>query len=239
MTEHKIGLIIVENRAFIERIAWYSVGVVNLLGFVDHQKKAMADEFGTGTACRWKGHSLVLTAEHVIADARPSDLAFLLRVDDAINWEGTGKPEKVIERVPLPVEKIVRCKKHDLAAIVLRTKELAPFHMQFCELPKYLSKGRTTRRKGSLILLGYPKDRLFVVSKTKTTNAEAYYHAARPTILAATLAKPPGKTLSSSYDSKRDVLLNYAPLDPKMEPYGFSGAAVWSERAERSGAVVS
>jgi hypothetical protein len=43
MTEHKIGLMMVENRAFIERIAWYTVGIVNLLVDVDYQKKTMAD----------------------------------------------------------------------------------------------------------------------------------------------------------------------------------------------------
>ncbi len=236
MTEHKIGLMMVENRAFIERIAWYTVGIVNLLVDVDYQKKTMADGLGTGTACTWKGHRLILTAEHVIAKAEPKDLAFLLRVDEAINWEGTGKPEKVVERVSLPVERIVRCMEHDLAAIVLRTEELTPFHMQFCELPEHLSKRRTAKREGSLILLGFPTDRIFDVSKIKTANAEAYYHAARPTILTGTIAKP-RKNLSSLYQQKRDVLLHYMPTDPQMEPFGFSGAAAWSERAERSGAL--
>jgi hypothetical protein len=125
---------------------------------------------------------------------------------------------------------------HDLAAIVLRTEELTRFHMQFCELPDHLSKRRTATRKGSLILLGFPTDRIFDVSKIKTANAEAYYHAARPTILTGTIAKP-RKNLSSAYQQKRDVLLHYTPTDPQMEPFGFSGAAAWSERAERSGVL--
>jgi hypothetical protein len=235
-TEHKIGLMMVENRAFIERIAWYTVGIVNVLVDVDYQKRTMADGLGTGTACTWKGHRLILTAEHVIANAQPKDLAFLLRVDEAIKWEGSGEPEKVVERVSLPVERIVRCMEHDLAAIVLRTEELTPFHMQFCELPEHLSKRRTAKRKGSFILLGFPTDRIFDVSKVKTANAEAYYHAARPTILAGTIAKP-RKNLSSTYQQKRDVLLHYKPTDPQMKPFGFSGAAAWSERAERSGVL--
>jgi len=37
MTEHKIGLMMGENKAFIERIAWYTVGIVNLLVDVDYQ----------------------------------------------------------------------------------------------------------------------------------------------------------------------------------------------------------
>jgi len=106
--------------------------------------------------------------------------------------------------------------------------------MQFCELPDHLSKRRTTKRKGSLILLGYPTDRIFDVSKIKTAEAEAHYHAARPTILTGTIAKPPSKPLSSHYRPKRDVLVHYTPLDPNMKPQGFSGAAAWSERAERS-----
>ena len=235
MTEHKIGLMIGENKAFIERIAWYSVGVVNLLADVDHQNKTMADVLGTGTACTWKGHRLILTAEHVVAKAEPDSLA--LRVDDAINWEGMGKPEEVVSRVSLPVERIVRCKEHDLAAIVLRADDLTGFRMQFCELPKQLAKSRTTKREGSLILLGYPTDRIFAVSKTKTANAKANYFAVRPTILTGPIAKPPSKAFSSRYDPERDVLVNYKPSDPKMKPYGFSGAAAWSERAERSGPV--
>lgn len=234
MTEHKIGLMMVENKAFIERIAWYSVGIVNLLADVDHQKKTMADGLGTGTACTWKGHKLILTAAHVIEEAEQEDLAFFLRVDDAIAWEGTGKPEKVVERVSLPVERIVRCVEHDLAAIVLRADDLADFRMQFCELPKYLSKRRTAKRRGSLILLGYPADKVFDVSKTKKANTEAYYHAARPIILSGPIAKRPPKPLSSLYRPKRDVLVHYTPVDPNMRPQGFSGAAAWSERGERS-----
>ena len=99
MTEHKIGLMMGENKAFIERIAWYSVGIVNLLAAVNHKERRVADDVGTGTACTWKGHKLILTAEHVIAQTEPKDVAFFLRVDDAINWEGSGKSEKVVERI--------------------------------------------------------------------------------------------------------------------------------------------
>jgi len=139
--------------------------------------------------------------------------------------------------VTLPVESIVRCKEHDLAAIVLRANDLASFRMQFCELPKQLATSRTLRREGSLILLGYPTDRIFTVAETRTANSEVNYHAVRPTILTGTIAKPPSKALSSRYDPERDVLVHYEPNDPKMKPHGFSGAAAWIDRAERSGQV--
>lgn len=237
MTEHKIGLLLTENRAFIERIAWYSVGVVNVLAGVDHQRRLKADEIGTGTACTWKGYHIILTADHVIANAKPSDLTFLLRVDDAIKWEGTGQREKVQARVTLPVEDIVHCKEKDLAAIVLRTKELSGFKMQFCELPKSLAKNRTPKSEGSLVLLGYPQDQAKLMSQAKTADSVANIFYLRPIVLAGTIAETPTKALSSRYDPDRDVLIKYEPLDPNMEPFGFSGAAGWCDRHERSGPI--
>jgi len=237
MTEHEIGLLLTENRAFIERIAWYSVGVVNLLAGVDHRERRAADEIGTGTACIWKDYHIILTADHVVAKTKPSDLAFLLRVDDAIKWEGTGEKEEVVARVALPVEDIVHCKEKDLAAIVLRARELSGFKMQFCELPKSLAKNRTPRSEGSLVLLGYPQDRATLMSQVKTADSIANIFYLRPIVLAGTIAEAPTKPLSSRYDPERDVLLNYAPADPNMEPYGFSGAAAWSDRHERSGTL--
>ena len=56
--------------------------------------------------------------------------------------------------------------------------------------------------------------RMMRSATSSPANAEAHYQAARPTILAGTIAKPPSKPLSSTYDPKRDVLVNYTPLDP-------------------------
>lgn len=237
MTEHEIGLMKTEYDAFIERIAWYSVGVVSVLSLVNRTDRRVADDVGSGTACTWKGHKLILTAEHVVADAEPKDLQFFLRVDDALNWEGSGKPQQVIARVALPVEDIIRHKEHDLAAIVLRSNDLTGIRMQFCELPEYLSKRRTVKTKGSLILLGFPKDKIFNVSITKTANTETHFNAASPIILKGTIAQRPKQTMAMRYRPERDVLLHYTPDDPQMGPHGFSGAAVWSQRPEQSGLV--
>jgi len=237
VTEHPKGEMDVKFKAFIERITWYSLGIVNIRADVNHQEKVMADAIGSGTACMWKGHRLILTAEHVVGDAEPDDLAFLLRVDDALNWEGIGKPEKVVPRVKLPIEAIVRDKKDDLAAIVLSSQLLVSSRIQFCELPKQLMKRRTLRRKGSLILHGFPRDQQFVLSEQKVSNAAVNYFAARPIILPATIAAPPSRALSSDYDPDRDVLVNYEPRELGMKPYGFSGAAVWCERLGQSGPI--
>jgi hypothetical protein len=98
--EHPKGEMDVKFKAFVERITWYSLGIIAIDADVSHEHRLRADAVGSGTACTWKGHSLILTAEHVIADTQPDRLAFLLRVDDALNWEGMGKPAKVVQRVP-------------------------------------------------------------------------------------------------------------------------------------------
>ena len=237
MAEHPKGLMVEEYQAFVERIAWYSVGIVHARADVDHAQRRMSDAVGSGTACNWKGQRLILTADHVVANAEPDGLAFLLRVDDAIKWEGSGNSEKVVRRVPLPVERIIRCKEHDLAAIVLRSPELSNTRLQFCELPKQLMKRRTLRRKGVLILLGFPVDRQFTISEVRSANAFINYSAARPTILHATIASLPSKPLSSRYDPERDVLVDYKPYDPKMRPHGFSGSAAWCDRLRRGRAL--
>jgi hypothetical protein len=228
---------IVEYQAFIERITWYSLGVVHVHGNVDYEKKIAKDAIGSGTTCTWKGHKLILTAAHVVGDAEPEHLAFLLRADDAINWEGMGTSEKVVQRVSLPIEKIIRCKEHDLAAIVLRTDKLSDGRIQFCELPKQLRRSRTLRTKGKLILHGFPYDRVFSVSEAKTANASVNYLAAKPTILHAPLAEPPSKPLASRYNPQRDVLVKYEPTEANMSPEGFSGAAAWCKRRAHSGTV--
>ena len=167
--------------------------------------------------------------------ADPEKLQFLVRVDDAINWGGTNKPERVVQRVSLPIEKIVRCKEHDLAAIVLRQKEVAGCRMRFCNLPKQLMRRRTLKTKGKFILHGYPWDRRFLFSKAQTPTAQINYFAAKPTILHASIAGPPSRALSSRYNPERDVLLNFEPDPPHIRPQGFSGAAAWCKRLPRSG----
>ena len=204
---------------------------------IDHTQRTAGDVLGTGTACRWKDYRIILTADHVVAEAKPSDLAFLLRVDDALQWERTGKDEEVISRVTLPVKDIVHCKEKDLAAIILNTKELSDSKMQFLELPKSLAKNRTSKSEGSLVLLGYPVDQKELYTQVKKSEAIANYFYLRPIILAGTLAETPTKPLDRRYDPNRDVLVNYTPADPNMKPHGFSGAAAWSDRKERSGTL--
>jgi hypothetical protein len=236
-SEHPKGEMDVKFKAFVERITWYSLGIIAIDADVSYEHRLRADAVGSGTACTWKGQKLILTAEHVIGDTQPDRLAFLLRVDDALNWEGMGKPAKIVQRVPLPIETIVRDKKNDLAAIVLRAELPTDSRMQFCELPRQLKRSRNLRSKGSLILHGFPKDQQYAISERKVSNASIRQLVAQPIILPVKIAPPPTRLLSH-YDPARDVLVHYEPPgELNMKPYGFSGAAVWCQRSRQSGPI--
>ena len=80
--------------------------IVNVSAAVDKHRRTISDEIGTGTACTFKGHKLILTAEHVIRKAEPADLKFLLRVEDAIDGESNGRTG-FASSVSLPIKQIV------------------------------------------------------------------------------------------------------------------------------------
>jgi hypothetical protein len=145
MTDHKKGLTIHENRAFVERIARHAVGIIKVSATVDQEHRIIADDIGTGTACDWEGRKIILTAKH-IANA-PKGLQFLFRVGEAIDWENgrTG----FASRVSLPIEKIVRCKDEDLAAIILKPDGLVALNVRFCEFPFRLCGSEVASGSGS------------------------------------------------------------------------------------------
>jgi len=93
MADQDIGLMIHENRAFIERAAWHVVCIVNVSATIDQAHRVIADEIGTGTACVFKSHKIILTAKHVLRGAKADDLRFLLRTGDAIDWDFHARRE--------------------------------------------------------------------------------------------------------------------------------------------------
>jgi len=227
MTEHKRGLTIHENRAFVERIAWHAVGIIKVSASVDHEHHVIADDIGTGTACGWEGRKIILAAKHVVINA-PKGLQFLLRVGEAVDWD--HGPTGFASRVSLPIEKIIGCKDEDLAAIILKPDGLDALNVRFCEFPKQLARTRSTKNDGSLIIIGYPHDCTFKVSESKTDE----FIACVPTVLTGHIAAAPENPISSSYDPDKHILIRYEPRSPDRKPFGYSGAGVWCDPAERS-----
>ena len=225
---------IAENRAFAEKAVWHTVGIINQRHDVCESERIISDVIGTGSACSWKGRKLILTAKHVVDKAERTGLRFLLRAGDAIDWDMTGRTE-VIESVSLPIERIVRWREGDLAAIVLRSGELDESRVQFCELPKMLARDETVSTDGGVLLIGHPLDQFKKVSEVKQGGMLVEILASVPNMLMGEVVVKPDRALSSEYDPERDILVRFAPNTRGLKPHGYSGAGVWCDPAVNRG----
>jgi len=215
-----------EARAVVEKIGWSSVCVVNLSAAKTPYRGVASEEIGAGTACLCKGYKLILTAGHVVGGAGPSDLGFMPRVGTAIDWEDEGKAQ-IADRLSLPVEAIVRSRKDDLAAIVLRPDALPALNGHFCELPAKF--GYMLSGNGAVALMGYPVDQTRPVSKTKGGDSLTELRAVVPTTVMEEVVSESPLFLSSEYDPDRHLLIQFAPAEGGLKPFGYSGAGVWAD----------
>lgn len=236
MRDHITGLTVEENKAFVEAIAWYVVCIVNLGAEQSVAQRTISDSIGTGTACTFQGHTIILTAEHVVADAQSEDLRFLLRVGQAIDWDSKGTPG-LATTIPLPIKQIVRCQHNDLAAIEIEQGGLEGLNIRTCQLPMKLARDRKINDHGGLVLIGYPIDQALHVDESKSENVLTNLMACVPTPLMGELVHDPKAVLDSSYDPDRDVLMRFDPAEFGQKPHGYSGAALWCDPVKPVGPV--
>ena len=80
MVEHPLGLNIEQNKAFLERVFWHMVGIVNLVHDrreIEPGRYVKSQQIGTGSACEFDRVEFILTAKHVVEGSGIKDLAFL------------------------------------------------------------------------------------------------------------------------------------------------------------------
>ena len=56
------------------RLWTHTVGIINGKRVIYPEKKVDTEGFGTGLAAKWGDHHFILTAKHVLKDAKPSEL---------------------------------------------------------------------------------------------------------------------------------------------------------------------
>jgi hypothetical protein len=118
---------------------------------------------GTGTLVRWKGHHLILTAEHVISDTIPGDLRFFFPQDapptnvdreTLLHLKGVPtsglRPFTEIQLGPLAHERDL-----DLAIMPVKGGLEIEYHLQFFDLTP---GGRTPPEGQTIIVTGFPHD---------------------------------------------------------------------------------
>jgi hypothetical protein len=230
--EHLIGRSLEENKALLERLFWYTVGVVNLIRRSGELKPGRAvafQEIGTGAACQYQGTRFILTAKHVLEDAGPSDLRFLPRPSGRIEW--ADEPGRTrIERVALDIKHIVRCEWEDLAAIVLGPSSSGLEFIQFCDLPDKFSD---PPEQETCVVVGYPYDRTFIAEISQQKDALVHNLSAKSDAFWSEVVKT--DRLLSGFDPNLHFLLRFYPSFPGERPDGYSGAGVWFRRMAVTG----
>jgi hypothetical protein len=227
--EQPIGHNLVLHRAFAERVVWQTVGIVNTVA--DKAESATEityrDAIGTGSACRWKGRDIILTAKHVVERAGASDLRFFLRPTGQLtDWSSRSGPQPVTGRIRLTIDSILESRKDDLAAIVLGADRSERPSLQYCELAD--SFAEVPPSGSGVFLAGYPSDLAisiarFKVSDRLTRHALATFGNACWT----TIVSEPPSFFPSSYDPELHFLLQFDPDQEGSMPYGYSGTGVW------------
>jgi hypothetical protein len=233
--EHPIGLNSEQHRAFTENVFWQTVGVVNLVrvtGKTPAGTTVSAEEMGTGSACRWKGRKLVLTAKHVLAGAGPSELAFFLRPSGQIGWVTRDAPPPFAERVFLQIEEIVEAPSEDLAALVLGPEDADRSNLQFCDLPAAFAP--VPSGPGVTLLIGYPGDQTFPVAIMRQRSGSVHMDlGALPSACWGSIVDEIPRFFPSSYDPRRHFLIRFDPREEGSRPHGYSGTGVWYQSATK------
>jgi len=235
IADNPIGLNIEENKAFHEKAWSHVVGIVNLEEQIDEHKRERWEGIGTGGAYRWRNTQIVLTAKHVVKDADVSDVAFLPRTGSSLGWEHPGKINGMSARVCGIIKEIVCCPWEDLAALVLNDEGARRLNVDFCELPRRFSSDTTVSTDGSVLIIGFPVDQAFEVSRARTPGHTTISLGCPCESFWGEIVKEPERILDSSYDPERHLLIRFEPASQGLRPHGYSGATVWCDRRSTGG----
>lgn len=224
MEEHLVGRQVEANKAFFERLFYHMVGIINLVHRVKEisTNRAIAyQEIGTGTACKYHGKKIILTAKHVLEDAGPEELRFLPRVSGRIEW--ADEPIRTrSERVMLKIDRIALCEAEDLAAIVLAPDSPDLPYVQFLELPAKLAEAP---EQGSCVVLGYPSDQNSVAEIRRDERGTVHNLCVKSDGFWGEITST-GRPLQG-FDKDAHFLLKFFRTHEGARPEGYSGAGVW------------
>src|SRR5271165_4477823 len=105
------------GEAFIHRLWMHTAAIVNSIRVVGKDPKtnrpADGEEFGTGCAARWGDHHFILTAKHVLREAKPGDLRIFCCPSGGLEYRTPANLRKqdVVDAVPMAEQNAVihRC----------------------------------------------------------------------------------------------------------------------------------
>jgi len=214
--------------ALVERISTYTVGIAL------HANTCI----GTGTLVEFDRQRLVITAEHVIADAGGvKNIRFWCRppgpvIEKAAKDLCPSEIGRLTAGQTFPIETIVGESATDLAAIRLPSDFELPASTsnEFYVLDKsrQLAGWPEEEMDGlSLLYFGFPQANSLPLQKVGNREFHFLGCAHNACHYDKTLNTQGWTSLPSSFSPDKDFLLKYNLSEEKLNPVGFSGCGVW------------
>lgn len=220
------------GKASSDRLWKHSVAIVNSIRIKGTDpatgRRADAEEFGTGCALRWHGQHLIVTAKHVLGDAKPSDLRVFYCPAGAPETIGRDelRDQDVIDGRPItdPNAVIHRCEWEDLALITT----IIPENEEYVEGFDLAENWIDPPQGEPVHSFGFPADSNIPWKTYMIGNKEERILAIRPGMFAGEVVGEPN-FLTKDFDSSIHYLIPFADAAEGKHPRGYSGAAVWWE----------
>lgn len=206
--------------AIKEAVPWHTVGII-----ARSEAGIPEQGIGTGAAVEWRGHSLILTAKHVIENTPHEELWFLLRPDGTLETAGVrGVNPAAVERETrrrIPIQSVVLNAAEDIALLEIEVTSTSIGNLRFHALD---GNAATPPPGETVIVMGFPSDLGYVVAPGAV--------AAFPSMQATFIEQP--RSLHN-HDPSSHFLVKHEFATEGVHPRGCSGGGVWFRRSITTG----
>lgn len=219
------------GKASIQRLWKHTVSIVNGVRVVGTDpatnRRADGEEFGSGCVARSGKQHVILTAKHVLRNAKAGDLR-IFSYPGAFRYRAAEdlRKEDVVDAVPLRADRsvIYRCDWDDLALIVVEPDQLGE-HVEFFDL----NNDCIDPAEGEPVhCFGFPADSYVPWETFMVGNKEERTVAVYPGTFDGVVTYSP-KFLPSEFEPDRHYLVPFAGATEGKHPEGYSGGGAWWE----------
>jgi hypothetical protein len=236
------------GEAIMNRMWSHTVGVVNEKRRVRTLQNGTAiyeEQPGTGSVIRWKKELCILTAKHVVEEADRGDLRFFSRPSGSIEQKSREDIERqgFIEShmgLRAEIHEIFRCGWEDIAVLTINpdTENLN------AEAHDFLGAWLDPAEGSPIYCFGFPSHNPLPLDVSRSGDNEQRILGLTPMAWSSTVIPKPSSLVESysaplPYDPDKHVLVPWSVPDPDMGLYGFSGAAIWTDKAVGKGQLWS
>lgn len=225
--------------AAVERLWTHTVGIANRALATEGRDPTSGlmgkehEQPGTAVAGIFESRHFLLTAGHVLDEAKPSDLSFFARPAGA--FKRVAHPSEVtlndgffaLPHADEGTAAIYRCPWEDIALVTVEPGSLGPY-LEFADL----SSSVDPNEKETVVGLGFPVSNAFIFERRIGPNLQKAVLLAPIAFSGEVLPSATGRYFKD-FDSERHYLIPYEATAEGKHPKGISGAAVWAQSNEK------